>query len=1330
MPLQAPLIDRRTAADIAEQVKALLGVYAPEWKEFDPAGKRDDTSAALINIFARYCDIIIQRLNKAPEKNFMAFLDMLGASLQPPQPARVPLTFSLAAGSTTPAVVPAGTQAAAPPAEGEKDPVIFETERELVVTPAQLASVYVRDPGQDLYADYSRIIASPAAPGVPVFQGNSRNEHIFYVGHDRLFGFTYISSLSLIFNLDNAPNGDAYALEWERGTEWATMTAEGALAQAGNNTIGFGGIASVPAASVNSVLNRWLRCRLTTPITRSADPLQGMARESQLPRVQQVEINIQLLRPASEGLLPDMIFANSLLIETGTDFHPLGEKPKLNDSLHIASNEAFSKDRVFSEDGSQSLADESATVNLDIQVGNSHLLAGAASVRPSEDMQLAWECWNGNSWERVGTSKAPAWLSLIEIDPAPALTTETSIVIQGTAPRGSSVVLQNGVQNPVIATAGEDSRFAARVDLLSDQVNVITVTVNYKSTEEKAWAAVYCQATNSPTFQLTVDPPAMPLSTGTTAVDLNVMLTGGAVSELRVTNGTNDSSVSAYDVQPGLIVLSIPMSEGRNELLIQGLNASATVVAATTVMISREADKAPVPDPGSDFPNFADGTYGLCQSGTVAFSLPERVQKAVVNGQENYWLRVRLVSGDYGKDAAYKLVDPTDPAQGFTLVLSSFRPPVISGLTIGYEQTLQGVPEKCLACNNQEYEDMTAANAAGDQPFPLFKPSPDEKAAIYYGFTLPSNTTFPNRAVSLFNRAADLKYGEVSVPISPEVSSSQGAPGSWVNHTLTVTGIGQTRQEYKLECMGATWLAALNPLHATLVLDPGESTEATVAVYIPPDPGKDNDAGWLRITPADDTAAVYTAAFKTFAVTDTSSPEPARLAWTYWNGTSWADISVLDESENFIQTGLVEFLPPTDFAKHQEFGVERFWIRAMWKSGDYSSPPRLQRLLLNTTMAAQTVTIKNEILGSSDQSEGQKFQATQKPILAGQQLEVREPEMPSAEEQTTIESEEGDDAITVVSDAAGRSEELRVRWHEVADFYGSGARDRHYLVDHQTGEITFGDGINGMIPPRGNGNLRMKLYQTGGGAAGNRPADSIIQLKTTVPYVEKVINTEAAAGGADAETTESLCERAPRSLRHGGRAVTIEDYEDLALLASPEVARALCVPLRNLADEPLGNTDRPGETSVIIVPRSEDDKPLPTLELISRVREYLVDNSVPTANVSVVGPEYVRVDVTAEIALVSLEGASAVEQAVREKLAGFLHPLTGGADGKGWDFGREPYKSDFYALLHGISGVDYVRSLDVTVDAGYSDIKETGRFLVYSGNHTISLIFDGADTES
>lgn len=300
-----------------------------------------------------------------------------------------------------------------------------------------------------------------------------------------------------------------------------------------------------------------------------------------------------------------------------------------------------------------------------------------------------------------------------------------------------------------------------------------------------------------------------------------------------------------------------------------------------------------------------------------------------------------------------------------------------------------------------------------------------------------------------------------------------------------------------------------------------------------------------------------------------------------------------------------------------------------------------------------------------------------------------------------------------------------MRWHEVTDFYGSGPRSRHYVLDHLTGEISFGDGLHGLIPPVGNGNIRLARYQIGGGKAGNKPAGTIVQLKTTVPYVDKVTNTEAAAGGADAETPDSLLERAPRTIRHGNRAVTVEDYEDLAMLASPEVARTRCIPLRNLEEDPLGaQPPVRGEVSVIIVPRSSEAKPQPSLELLSQVQDHLEAYSVPTAHVSVVGPLYVRVEVNAEIALVSLEGASVVERAVQQQLASFLHPLTGGPDGTGWDFGRKPHGSDLYALIEKVPGVDHIRSLTITESEDQLGVSATGRFLVFSGTHTISLVFE------
>jgi hypothetical protein len=191
--------------------------------------------------------------------------------------------------------------------------------------------------------------------------------------------------------------------------------------------------------------------------------------------------------------------------------------------------------------------------------------------------------------------------------------------------------------------------------------------------------------------------------------------------------------------------------------------------------------------------------------------------------------------------------------------------------------------------------------------------------------------------------------------------------------------------------------------------------------------------------------------------------------------------------------------------------------------------------------------------------------------------------------------------------------------------------------------------------------------------------------------------------------------------------VALEDYQDLARSASPEVARAKTVPLRQLRDDPLSNAPVKGALSVVIVPVSVEAKPVPSIGLITLVEDYLRSFATPTASLSVVGPLYVRVDVSIEIALVSLEGASEVEDAVRRALRGFLHPLTGGRDGSGWDFGRQPFLSDLYAVASDVPGVDHIRHLS------FNQVEEppgailTGRFLVYSGQHQISLTFVGAE---
>ena len=94
----------------------------------------------------------------------------------------------------------------------------------------------------------------------------------------------------------------------------------------------------------------------------------------------------------------------------------------------------------------------------------------------------------------------------------------------------------------------------------------------------------------------------------------------------------------------------------------------------------------------------------------------------------------------------------------------------------------------------------------------------------------------------------------------------------------------------------------------------------------------------------------------------------------------------------------------------------------------------------------------------------------------------------------------------MIQDEYGEIESVWVLWQEVADFYGSGESDRHYTLDRQTGTIRFGNGQAGMIPPRGRNNIRLSFYRTGGGKQGNVSSQTVSQLKTTIPYIDKVIN--------------------------------------------------------------------------------------------------------------------------------------------------------------------------------------------------------------------------------
>ena len=180
-------------------------------------------------------------------------------------------------------------------------------------------------------------------------------------------------------------------------------------------------------------------------------------------------------------------------------------------------------------------------------------------------------------------------------------------------------------------------------------------------------------------------------------------------------------------------------------------------------------------------------------------------------------------------------------------------------------------------------------------------------------------------------------------------------------------------------------------------------------------------------------------------------------------------------------------------------------------------------------------------------------------------------------------------------------------------------------------------------------------------------------------------------------------------LRERYRAATREDFEYLvrqqwphtdqahALGAVGVVKRVRCVPERNLElTGPLRTIDAPGHVSVVVVPdtQTEDQWPQPTEALRMALWRFLDERRLLTTRHHVVGPDYVRVRVTATLYV--KDDIIDVRRGAVDALRSRFHPLTGGPDGKGWPFGRDVYLSEVYDVLDRAPGVDFVRAVQLT----------------------------------
>jgi len=689
---------------------------------------------------------------------------------------------------------------------------------------------------------------------------------------------------------------------------------------------------------------------------------------------------------------------------------------------------------------------------------------------------------------------------------------------------------------------------------------------------------------------------------------------------------------------------------GAEIALAVGLSSKRSVVATATLAwefwdgATWSAIDAPSQDGNPPAPDleFSDGTNAFTVNGEVKFRCPEIVP-TLVNGIEDYWIRIRISAGDYGKEAGYQatandalknelqqivadgeeyqsvlaLLTKNGLVDTFMYVAATFAAPSIKAMTISYGVTTAVKAQALLTENSFVFRDLSAT-----EPFQPFIGWDEQRPAFYLEFD--PDSTRAGTPLSIYIQVVQALYG------SRQPAQAVGSAGAAV------------------------------------------------------------------------------------------------VVWWYWNGADWQRLPAEDETLNLTRSGLLRFISPADARAGYRFGKKALWIRASLESGAYSAPPRLGAIALNTVWASHGVTFRNHVLGSSNGDPAQSFQFAKAPTLAGQIIEVREPTLPDDAEQQRIVADEGANAIRTSKDDAGNLIEVWVRWHAVPSMSLSAASDRHYVVDHVSGTVVFGDSVHGRIPPAGKDNIVARSYRAGGGAQGQCVAGSLSELKTTIPLIDAVFNLEASHGAADAEAIANVATSGPLRIKSRDRAVTVEDYEWLAREASEDVAKSRCLELTRADSLRTDNRQGadPGWITLIIVPHGEQEQPMPTENLLNLVKDFLTTRSLVTLGkrIDVIGPRYIPIDVTAEVIPRRIEEAKAVEKRVFDGLRAFLHPLSGGPDGQGWEFGRALYLSEVGAVVQGTEGVDRVRTLSIRKsgsDESQERIAMGSNDLAASGQHSI-----------
>ena len=444
------------------------------------------------------------------------------------------------------------------------------------------------------------------------------------------------------------------------------------------------------------------------------------------------------------------------------------------------------------------------------------------------------------------------------------------------------------------------------------------------------------------------------------------------------------------------------------------------------------------------------------------------------------------------------------------------------------------------------------------------------------------------------------------------------------------------------------------------------------------------------------------------------------LSFEYSSDNGFKTLGVIDNTNGFSTSGIVSFIPPSDFGKISIMGADEYFMRVVFADDDTGRElPIVEEILFNVVEAENVHTLEPIEFSIERPQADMKFK------LGIDNLYDARVWVNEIDSVTSAEAEEyikyNPDKCRAEYDMNGSIRSFYRLWTETESFSDCDSI-RCYRLDRTSASICFSDGIHKLIPKVTGDTAFIVEPRVCDGRSGNVPAGSIGMGLGTANRISRIRNPYPAFGGTDFENVSRMFTTQAFRLGTGNRLITAGDYERVAESFSENIDKAKCL------------CDTDGDINIVLLMRDFSVGDASFYRMKTQLIDYIESCCEITATgssktslqkIKVVLPVYVKVSVTLWVHVYERENSYSLINEIDKALKEFLEPVS--SEGRhGWDIGEFPDKNQIMVRLKFIEKKASIKELSLSCsyvdDSGYHEtdienISISPYMVVCSGTH-------------